>query len=52
VLLFSVESKFSKKRGLIRRRIESNSGTAAELGSTQADYKEMQSTWQAGTGIH
>jgi len=23
--------------------------TAAELGSTQADYKEMQSTCQAGT---
>jgi len=39
-LLFSVESEFSKK-GLIRRRIKSNSVTAAELGSTQADYKEM-----------
>jgi len=26
---------------LIRRRIKSNSVTAAELGSTQADYKEM-----------
>jgi len=25
---------------LIRRRIESNLGTAAELGSTQADYIE------------
>jgi len=40
VLLFSVEIEFSKK-GLIRRRIESNLVTAAELGSTQADYKEM-----------
>jgi len=37
---------------LIRRRIESNVGTAAELGSTQADYKEMQSTCQAGTDEH
>jgi len=26
---------------LIRRVIESNLGTAAELGSTQEDYKEM-----------
>jgi len=26
---------------LVRRRIKGNSGTAAELGSTQADYKEM-----------
>jgi len=26
---------------LIRRGIESNLGTAAELGSTQEDYKEM-----------
>jgi len=26
---------------LIRRGIESNLGAAAELGSTQADYKEM-----------
>jgi len=34
---------------LIRRRIESNLATAAELGSTQADYKEMQSTCQART---
>jgi len=26
--------------------------TAAKLGSTQADCKEMQSTCQAGTGAH
>jgi len=26
--------------------------TAAEMGSTQVDYKEIQSTCQAGTGIH
>jgi len=26
--------------------------TAAKLGSTQADRKEMQSTCRAGTGVH
>jgi len=47
------QSKVSSvKRGLIRRRIKSNSVTAAEMGSTQVDYKEIQSTCQAGTGIH